>query len=161
MRSETKSMNTDHGRFEIIRQELIISGGLMKLLSVALLLAASSAFGTVNGFKLKMGVSLNGKLVSSPQLIVKAGETATFTQQKAGTEENFIEVIPTEGKIKNQDGIMMKFVIGTINKDGTRKVIATPEVLVKENVPARLTTRQMGSLKDELSLSITAARTSI
>ncbi|MFV8250539.1 hypothetical protein [Bdellovibrio bacteriovorus] len=126
----------------------------MKLLGLALLMASSSAFASTNGYDLKMHLSLNGKHISSPRIIVKAGETATITQ-KTNTEETFIEVVATEGEIQNNKGILMNLVVGTIGRDGKRTVISKPQILTKENSPASI---QVSGKDGEVSLSVVAKR---
>lgn len=44
----------------------------MKLFAIVLAFVGSSAFASTNGYDLKMDLSLNGKHVSSPRVIVKA-----------------------------------------------------------------------------------------
>ncbi len=127
----------------------------MKMLVTVLAFVGSSAFAATNGYDLKMDLSLNGKHVSSPRVIVKAGETATVTQ-KTDTEESFIEVVATEGSIQNHEGILMNFVVGVIGKNGERTIKAKPQVLAKENEPALITVGEKNG--EEVSLSVVANR---
>lgn len=130
----------------------------MKLVAIALAFIGSSAFASTNGYDLKMDLSLNGKHISSPRVIVKAGETATITQ-KTDTEESFIEVVATEGSIQNHKGILMNFVVGVIGKNGERTIKAKPQVLAKENEAAQITVGENNG--DEVSLSVVANRKSL
>ena len=127
----------------------------MKMLVMVLAFVGSSAFAATNGYDLKMDLSLNGKHISSPRVIVKAGETATVTQ-KTDTEENFIEVVATEGSIQKHKGILMNFVVGVIGKNGERTIKAKPQVLAKENEPAQITVGEKNG--EEVSLSVVANR---
>lgn len=129
----------------------------MKLVAIVLAFISGSAFGSTKGYDLKMDLSLNGKHVSSPRLIVKAGETATITQ-KTQTEESFIEVIATEGSIQNHQGILMNFIVGVIDHNGQRVIKAKPRILAKENEAAQITVG--GNNGDEVSLSVVANRKS-
>ena len=129
----------------------------MKLLGITLLAMTSSAFASSNAYDLKMDLSLNGKHVSSPRVIVNEGEPATITQ-KTDSEGMFIEVVATEGSVQNHKGIMMKFTIGTIGKNGERIIIAKPQVLARENEPAKITQSEEGSQREQLSLSVVAKR---
>ncbi len=126
----------------------------MKLLGLVLVLISSFSFAATNGYDLKMEFSMNGKHVSSPRVIVKAGEMATITQ-KTDTEETFIEIIATEGEIQNNKGILMTAVIGTVSSDGTKTIISKPQILAKENKTALI---QIGNKDSEISLSIIAKR---
>lgn len=128
----------------------------MKILGLALIMVSSSAFAATNGYELKMDLALNGKPVSSPRVLVKAGEAATINQ-KSETDETFIEVVATEGGIQNRKGIMMTFVIGTIGKNGERNIISKPRILAKENDPAQFIEGDESGT-EKLSLSVVAKR---
>lgn len=130
----------------------------MKLLGLALLMVGSSAFASTNGYDLKMDLSMNGKHVSSPRIIVKAGEKGTINQ-KTDTEESFIEVVATEGQVQNNKGIMMNFTVGYIGKNGERTIVSKPQILAKENEPAQITVGEKDGT--ELSLSVVAKRKSL
>lgn len=130
----------------------------MKLLGLILVMISCSAFAATNGYDLKMDLSINGKHVSSPRVIVKAGEMATVNQKK-DTQESFIEVIATEGKVQNNKGIMMNFTVGYIGKNGERIIVSKPQILAKENEPALITVGEKDGT--ELSLSVIAQRKSL
>lgn len=130
----------------------------MKLLGLALIMVSGSAFAATAGYDLKMDLSMNGKLISSPRMIVKAGEMATINQ-KTESEESFVEVVATEGEVQNNKGILMKFTVGYIGKNGERTVVAHPQILALENEKAQIT---VGEKKGtELSLSVIAKRKSM
>jgi hypothetical protein len=130
----------------------------MKLVAIVLAFIGSSAFASTNGYDLKMDLSLNGKLVSSPRLIVKAGETA-YINQKTDTEESFIEVVASEGSIQNHQGILMNFIVGVIDQNGQRVIKAKPQILANENEAAQITVGENNG--DEISLSVVATRKSL
>ena len=108
-------------------------------------------------YDLQMELTIDGKHVSSPRVLVKPGETASVTQQSE-TDNSFIEVVATEGTLQNHSGILMKFVVGTIDKDGKRTIVSHPEILAKENEPATITVGQKNGSPEELSLSVVAER---
>lgn len=130
----------------------------MKLVAVVLAFIGSSTFASNNGYDLKMDLSMNGKYVFSPSITVKAGEMKSI-RQKTDTQESFIEVVATEGQVKNNKGIMMNFTVGYIGKNGERKVISKPQILAKENEPALITVGEKDGT--ELSLSVVAKRKSL
>lgn len=144
----------------IIFKDLILFAAIF--LSTTL---ASAAIRKTNGYDLKMKLSLNGKLISSPRIIAKAGETATIIQKTDDREEeNFIEVTAIDGTILGNEGIMLTFVVGNIAKDGTRKILSKPQVFAKENRKAEVTVEQAaehGDSKEMLSLSVVAKRKSL
>lgn len=129
----------------------------MSKASLALFLfMGSSAFAATKGYDLKMDLSMNGKKVSSPRMIVQEGVAGTI-EQETSTEKTFIEVVATEGTVKNNKGILMKFTVGYIEKDGTRTIVSKPQILAKENETAQIT---VGDNKGkDLSLSVIAQRT--
>lgn len=131
---------------------------LMRLVIVVLAFISSSAFALTNGYDLKIDLSMNGKHISSPRVIAKAGETASISQ-KTDTEESFIEVVATEGSIQNHNGILMNFVVGVIDKNGQRVIKAKPQILAKENETAQITVAEEDG--NQLSLSVTATRKSL
>lgn len=130
----------------------------MKMLAATLAILGSSAFATTNGYDLKLDLSFNGKHISSPRMTVKAGEVATITQ-KTETEESFIEVVATDEPIENHSGILMKFVVGVIGKNGMRTIKAKPQIVANESEPAQITIGEKNG--DEVSLSVVANRTSL
>ncbi|MFS4460769.1 hypothetical protein [Bdellovibrio sp. HCB2-146] len=125
----------------------------MKSLIVAFVLLGSSAFAAGPNYDLKMELSLEGKHVLSPKVIVPAGETASVDDGKT-----FVEVVANEGAIQDHKGILMKLTVGTIGKDGKRKILATPQVLAKENQAAQVTVESANGGPADLSLSIVAKR---
>ena len=130
----------------------------MKLMAIALVFVGGSVFASTNGYDLKMDLSVNGKQISSPRVMVKAGETATINQ-KTETEESFIEVVATEGSIQNHKGILMKFTVGVIAQNGERVIKSQPQVLAKENEKTQVTIGENNG--DEISLSVVAKRKSL
>lgn len=130
----------------------------MKLFLIAALMITSQGFtNPTNSFDVKIDLSWNGKRVSFPSIIVKDKETATVTQ-KTGDEEDFIEIYATEGKIQKHQGIMMKFTVGSIDKNGTRVVFSQPQILAKENEAAQITVSDKEKGLRELSLSVVARK---
>jgi Flp pilus assembly secretin CpaC len=119
-------------------------------------LISTSAFASENGYALKMDLSLNGAHLSPPRMTVIAGKTGTFIQ-KTGSTETFIDVIATEGAVQDHKGILLKFVVGTIEKNGNRTVLYTPELLATENKTATFTTAGKNRA-NSLSLSVTPQR---
>ncbi|MBL7688366.1 MAG: hypothetical protein JNJ49_10045 [Bdellovibrionaceae bacterium] len=118
------------------------------------LMAAGPA--TKAGYALKMELSMNGKVVSTPQLIVRNGATGSITEESA-TQKTFIEVTATEGSVQKRQGIMMNFVVGVIAKDGVRTVLSRPSILANENEKAEITIAGKES-GETMALSVIAAR---
>lgn len=109
-----------------------------------------------NGYDLKMKLTMNGKIISLPHILTKAGEPATITQ-KTETQNNFIEVTAIDESILGNDGIMMTFIVGTIDNEGQRTVLFKPQVFAKENKKSEIMIEQ-GETKDMLSLTVVAKR---
>lgn len=129
----------------------------MKLITIfTLALSAQASIAATRGYDLTIDYSLNGQRVTSPRVIVKEGETATIIR-KVGDEETFIEVEATEGQMMDKSGIKMKLAVGTISKDGERRIISQPELLTTEKAPAELTIKG----EETISLSVHAKRKSL
>ncbi|WP_374076478.1 hypothetical protein [Bdellovibrio bacteriovorus] len=129
---------------------------MFKVLATVVFLFSTSTFASERGYDLKIEVSKNGKKISSPGILVKDGQNGSITEEtQDGT--TFIDVVATEGQIQNQKGILMKFVVGFIGKDGKRTITARPEVLAKENSPAQITVGGNNG-KESLSMSIVVQR---
>ena len=111
---------------------------------------------TPQAYDLKMELYINGKLVSSPKLIVKANEKASI-EEKSANGEYFIQVIASESTSLKPQGILMKFIVGAINKDGEKSILSKPQVIANENEPAVIT---LGDNKtaQEISLKTIAKR---
>lgn len=125
----------------------------MKQLILALgILLTTPSFAAVTNYDLKMDLSINGKKVASPRMIVKEGEKGSVSS-KGDSEENFIDVIATKGKGKS---IMMDFKIGYVNKDGQRKIISEPKIIALQGEPAQIEISQGADKAHNLSLSVTA-----
>ncbi len=118
------------------------------------LLFSTTTFATTNNYDLQMELSFNGKKVSSPRMIVKEGEKGSITS-KNETEENFIDVVATKAK---NNGIMLKFKVGYVGKNGERKIVGEPAIIAREGEPAKIEMSQSPNTPAELSLSVTAKK---
>ncbi|MBK7890552.1 MAG: hypothetical protein IPJ84_06825 [Bdellovibrionales bacterium] len=136
----------------------------MNALIIALALSFSTFFSsavlaespTTTGYTLKMELSMNGKVVSTPRLVVRSGETGSITEESAA-RKTFIEVTATEGSVQKRKGIMMNFVVGLIAKDGTRTVLSRPSILANENEKAEITVADKEN-GESVALSVIATR---
>lgn len=132
----------------------------MKLLVLAFFLTGAVASAAVtNGYSIKMDVSMKGKQISSPRVLVKAGELASIVQDSNG-EKIFFDVVATETATGQKSGILMKFAVGTLSKNGERKIISSPEIIAVENEKATITVGDQDG-KEDLSLSVVATRKTI
>lgn len=130
----------------------------MKLIYLFFAFIGHSAFATLPGYDLKMDLTINGKHISTSQVIIKNGESALI-KEKTDKDESFIEVHATEGSIQNHKGIIMNFVIGAIELDGQRIIKAKPQILANENEKAHITVGENNG--DEISISVIAKRISL
>ncbi len=136
----------------------------MNALIIALALSFSTFFSTAvlaagpttAAYHLKLELSMNGKVVSTPRLVVRSGETGSITEESAA-RKTFIEVTATEGSVQKRKGIMMNFVVGLIAKDGTRTVLSRPSILANENEKAEITVAGKES-GETMALSVIATR---
>ena len=108
-------------------------------------------------FDLKMNVELNGQPVSAPHVVTVAGERSSVTQ-KGPNGATFIEVIAREAM--SGGGIAMDFKVGTINDDGTRTILSTPQIIAIENEEAEIEVGQAGG-PTTVNLKVVAKRTKL
>jgi hypothetical protein len=94
------------------------------------------------------------KKLFSPSVTVKEGQPALVTQQD-GKIRSFIEVVVVEGMLTNVKGILLKVIAGTINSNGTRTILAKPELVVAENELTKISTEKS---YENLSVNIVASR---
>lgn len=134
----------------------------MKALILILSLVAGSAFAKTSAAKpvkeydLQMVISMNGKPVMSPFLVVKPGEKGTL-RFKSGAEDNFVEVTVNEGEVQKRKGILMKFNRGTFGKNTEKNTKNRIEVLAQENEKAEASvTSEDGS--ESFSIVVVAKR---
>ena len=116
---------------------------MMKSIFAVAFLFSSVSFATTSGYELKVDLSIDGKLISSPRIITIAGEKASISQRieksKNGT---FIEVIAKDVPDSVPNAIRMDFVVGTIDHDGKKTVLATPSIITLENEKAMIETTE-------------------
>lgn len=109
-----------------------------------------SAFAAVPQYNVKMNVMVQGQKHSSPNFIVKAGETATVFE-KHGNEENFVEV---EAVPARNNSIRMNMVIGRIGPNGERIILSQPQMITAQNKEATVTQGDMDG--ESFSMSVIA-----
>ncbi len=125
---------------------------MKSLFILFLILISSYSFASTQTYDLKIDLSINGKHIASPRMIVKDGVTSSMTQDSDG-KRTFIDVIATEQK----SAILMKFVVGTISKIGEKQILSTPQILTVANEKAEVT---VGNQKEssEMNLSVIARK---
>lgn len=128
-----------------------------KILIVLSYLIGCAAFAS-NGYELNMELSMNGKKAFSPKITVMQGEPGIVTHDTS-TKKTFIEVVAKEGQIQSHKGILMNFVVGYIEQDGTRTILSKPEILAKEDQKAQISVGDKDG-KENISLSVVAKRRS-
>jgi hypothetical protein len=142
-----------------------------------------SAHAKKASFDLKMDVSLDGKHVSSPRMIVREGEKAVIVQEDfvdadfadkeergvatasgdgsdsdlttVERESTFIEVTATERQINGFKTIWLKMAVGRVDANGDRKMISQSKVAAFENEQTVLKT---GNDDQKVDLTILAQR---
>lgn len=125
---------------------------MKKALSVLLTFASISTFAT-NGYKLSMNILLDGKVVSSPKVVVKSGKKAMLRQKNSKTNlTTEISILASEGEIEGNKGIFLDLSVAhLIGKD--RKIVSKPKRLVSEGKEALFeTSNSNGSEKFELKV---------
>ncbi len=110
---------------------------------------------SINSYELKTNLSINKKHVSSAMVMMREGKLASITQKNNDTdEENFIEVVTTKDDQYMEDGILMRFTIGTVDKNGVKHILARPQVIAKDKQESKIS---LGAKNGEiLELSVIA-----
>lgn len=132
------------------------------LITTLLLLLATTAFAATTSYDLKMQISLDGKLISTPEIITHTGVATTFSSG-TGTDDISIEVLATETSVNDKKGILLNFVFKTTVKGGqkTSTTSRKAEVLVTEGKPTTFTVGDAKSGKEELSLTVVAKKVNL
>jgi hypothetical protein len=136
----------------------LVSGAL--LISIVAIASPKITKAAVNSYDLDIELSLNGKTVFTPHVIVKRGIKAPAVTFNNG--QNFLEVVADESagtKMKKvQDGISMKFTVGEIEKDGAHKILGEPRIITLENQRAEVTSWSDGRDTQSVSVAVVAKR---
>lgn len=121
-----------------------------------LALFSVTAFAKTQKFDLKVNLTVNGKKIASPKLIINEGQRGTISWQNDGEKEaHFLEVVAKNDKDFGPDVIFLDLKLG---HGETKKEIETePEMLVKNNMPGHLTIID-GQSQETMELEVTAKR---
>ena len=131
---------------------------MKRLLIMMVYLFSVSAFAKPTNFDISMELSIGGQLVSKPRLILNNGESGSITMEDKNGLKSHIEVIAKENKTsKGQDVITMDFVISSIAKDGTKTVLARPQMTTTPNDPAQISIDKSNK-SEAISFSVLAKK---
>jgi hypothetical protein len=116
----------------------------------------STALAATPVYLLSLDLTLNGKKVASQGLTATSGKKSEITQKSSEGAQSFIEVTPEQ--IKEEAGkIHLKFVVGIIEKNGERRILSAPEMIVTEGKQASITVGEDDG-PESLTLSVMAQR---
>lgn len=128
------------------------------LLTLSILLMSVSAVAASNIYNINVKISTDGQPETASGLTIEEGKTGTIVSE-TNVEKSYFEVVATEGEFDGNKGILMKFVVGSILKDGSRKVISQPTILAKAGEEASI---EIGNNKKEkMTLKVIASRQAI
>lgn len=116
-------------------------------IAVFFFLISGSLFAAVPQYNVKLDIAVEGKKHSSPNLVIKEGETATIFETH-GSEENFVEV---EALPYDNETIKMKMVVGKIGPNGERIILSQPEIKSSMNQEAKFVIGDKSGEKFSLS----------
>jgi len=104
-----------------------------------LFLASYFAVATVpRQYKLDLQLSMNGKLVSSPKMIVNEGQKAEISEVNKKTGNGTFLEVATQRLDANPDKqAILQIVIGKITK-GKREIVSSPQIVALENEEASM-----------------------
>lgn len=125
------------------------------LLSTLTFISANS-FAATNSYQIRAEVSVDGKVISRPQLVTLANETASISQKNDDGSETTLEVLTTDSSAEIKDGIKMQFTV-SYNVDGKRKVISKPTIVTIPGETAEITVGKTATT-EELKLKVIATR---
>ena len=106
-----------------------------------------------------MDLSVNGKHISSPTIVITEGDPSTVTQETK--EGKFFITASTMAPPKdlspknpqNKKVISLQFVVGKITADEKETILSRPQIIALEGQKASITVEDK---KETMSLSVTA-----
>lgn len=102
-----------------------------------------------------MQLTLDGKTVFDPQVIVKLDGKAQVSQKQDNSNvEYFIEVSPSLQNVQDPDLILMKFKIGQ-NRDGQFKWLSMPQIIAHSNLSAEMEVKSEQGEYKTIALKVT------
>ncbi|MBL7557715.1 MAG: hypothetical protein JNM24_17935 [Bdellovibrionaceae bacterium] len=108
----------------------------------------------VQSVKMTMALSLNGKILSRPEIITQLNSLASISQKSdSSPKELLIEVLPSLQKTNNQESILMKFKVGH-KENGQIKWFSSPQILAKNNQEAEITVHSNNSNDEYKNISL-------
>lgn len=105
-------------------------------------------------YELDMNLKFDGKLMSSPRVVVLDGQSAVLSDRgpNGGT---YIEATV----VGEKQGVLMKFALGTMDAEGKRVVYARPQVIAAENQAATINVKESeGGAPADVTFTVTARK---
>src|SRR5258707_908767 len=104
---------------------------MRRFCSVIAVLTSTAVFAVPKHYRINSQLFIDGKLVSSPQVIANAGEPAEIMQVSENPHKEVkMKVVATSLSNENiRDGILLKFDVEYIS--GSRTVKSSPQILAK------------------------------
>ena len=128
----------------------------MKLMTILIgLTLSTSVWASKAIYEIDMKLNIKGKPETAMGIMLEEGQKGSIVSED-DLEKTFIEVVAEEAEFQGNKGILMKFKVGHLTKDGSRKIISQPKVLAKAGEEAQITLDQEG--KPEMSLNVVAKR---
>lgn len=110
-----------------------------------------------NTYDVKIDLSLNGKYISSPRIILNENQEGNLKQKDETGKEHFIDLIIQHKETKIvKNGVLMKFAIGTMEK-GVKKIVAKPHLFTRENQSAEISQSDEKG-KENISIKVIAIK---
>lgn len=115
-------------------------------LTFIFLFTSFGAFAKVKSIKrksydIRLELSLNGKKLANPRLIVKEGESGFITYEDAATKvKNYLEVVAKEETELNKGNlIFVDLKLGHLDQSKKKSLDFNPDMLIKNNSSSKLT----------------------
>lgn len=121
--------------------------------------AFAAAENSTRSYELQMELRIDGKKVAEPVLVAIEGTKASILQRTPDSKDGtFIEVVASEETKEDHIGALrMNFVVGTIDRNGKRTVIAQPGIISNEASKAEVSTHDDDG-DENFSLSVVYRR---
>ena len=123
------------------------------LTAIALIFSATGVATSEQAITLDVELSIDGKLVSHPTVVLISGATASIESASEDGKGVYIEVTPT---LQNKNAVSMKFVVSEI-EEGKKTIVNKSTILSPLGETAKISQESATEdLKDSMFLAVTA-----
>lgn len=107
------------------------------LTTVTLFMISLGSAAKSQKFDLALKLLVNGQEKASPRLVVNSGQEASIIEGSE-LEKYSIQLVAQNGAIQGRSGILIKFKVSEVKKDGSSRIFSEPHLLAQANQPAEI-----------------------